>query len=42
MAKQKFTKEQQKANEAEENRKFLMIVVIATIVLVALMYFIFS
>jgi hypothetical protein len=42
MAKQKSTKQQQNAREAKEDRKFLMIVAVSTIVLVALLFFLFG
>jgi predicted nucleic acid-binding Zn ribbon protein len=39
MAKQKLSKQQQDAKDRAENRRFMMIFVAATIVLVALMYY---
>jgi hypothetical protein len=39
--KQKLTKQKISAKDREDNRKFLIVLGIATLVLVALMYFIF-
>jgi hypothetical protein len=39
MAKQKLTKQQQDARDRAENSKFMMVLVIATLVLLLLMYF---
>ncbi len=40
MAKTKFTKQQKKVQEAEDNTKFYLVVALATFALVALMYLI--
>ncbi len=40
MAKTKFTKQQKKVQEAEDNTKFFIVVALATAALVALLYFI--
>jgi hypothetical protein len=39
MSKRKFTKQEQKVHDQEDNKKFLVVVAVATLVLVALMYF---
>jgi hypothetical protein len=41
MAKQRFTKQRQGTRDQEEMRKFLLIVVAATLALTVLMYLIF-
>jgi hypothetical protein len=40
MTKHKLSKTQQKQHDTEENSKFFLVIAIATVVLVALMYFI--
>ena len=40
-AKQKLTKQKISAKDREDNRKFLIVVAIATVALMLLMYFIF-
>ena len=42
MSKRKLTKQQQKVHEAEDNKKFILIVAISTIALMLLMYYIFK
>lgn len=39
MSKRKFTKSEQKAHESAENSRFILIVVVATVILVALVYY---
>jgi len=40
--KQRFTKRRQSAKDREENRKFITILAVATVLLMLLMYFIFA
>ncbi len=41
MSKRKLSKQVQKAHEVEDNKKFLLIVAVATVALMLLMYYIF-
>lgn len=40
--KQKFSKQQQSAKDRENTRKFLLIITVATVALIALMYLAFA
>ena len=42
MTKHKVTKQKQSAHDREDNRKFLLILAIATILLMLVMYFAFA